>query len=86
MSFEKKETSIPIHFIESDGEVVTPSDTTQVAYKSLYVGGGGNLAVQLFNSSGTVIYSNVADATFMPISVRRVLSTGTTATNIIGHF
>ena len=85
MSFEKKETSIPVHFIESNGEAVTPNDVTQVAYKSLYVGTGGNVAVQLYNSDNTVIYQNVGDGTFLPISVRRVLSTGTTASNIIGH-
>ena len=32
MSFEKKETSIPVHFIESDGEAVTKSGTQLSLY------------------------------------------------------
>ena len=84
MSFEKKETSIPVHFIESDGEAVTKSDTTEVAYKSLFIGTGGDVAVQLYNGNATLTYKNVADGTFMPISVKKVMA-ATTAGDIIGH-
>lgn len=81
------ERDIPVspQFLASDGEAVVKSDTTIVNYNSLYVGTAGNVVVQLAKSEGTVTYANVADATFLPIAVIRVLD-ATTASNIIGHF
>lgn len=66
---------------------VTPSDVTVlVGARALYVGGAGNLTVEMLNpesAAATVTFSGVPAGTLLPISVERVLSTGTTATLIV---
>lgn len=63
---------------------VTPSDVTEFAQpmRSLYIGTTGNVAVLTTNGQ-SVIFANVPVG-ILPIRCRRVNSTGTTATNIIG--
>ena len=67
---------------------VTPSDSTAVAFRSLWVGGNGtgakNVAVMPLNGDTAVTFVNVADGTLLPIAVRKVMSTNTTHTNIVG--
>jgi hypothetical protein len=61
---------------------VTPSNTTRIAdTKALYVGGAGNLAVE-FPNGNSVTINGVTAGTLLPLRVRRVLSTGTTASDI----
>lgn len=62
---------------------VTPSDSTDLEYipRALYVGGEGNLKVDMMDGS-TVTFASVPVGIF-PIRVTRVYSTGTAATNII---
>lgn len=67
-----------------DGASVTPMDGTAQNYNALYVGSGGSLAVTLRDSSASVTFVNVGDGEFLPLRVKYILSTGTTATNIIG--
>jgi len=50
---------------------------------SLFVGGAGNIAVVPASSDQTVILENVPDSSFIPLQVKRVNSTSTTATKII---
>jgi len=53
---------------------------------SLFVGGGGtgaNLAVVPASSDQVVLLENIPDSSFIPLQVKRVNSTGTTATKII---
>jgi hypothetical protein len=53
---------------------------------SLFVGGGGtgaNLAVVPACSDQVVLLENIPDSSFIPLQVKRVNSTGTTATKII---
>ena len=71
-----------VDFNADKGEVVTPSDTKIVSYRSLYVGGEGTLVVEL-SEGGVLTYENISG--FAPLSVKRVLFSGTTATNINGH-
>lgn len=67
--------------------VVTPADATVLAgVRGLYVGGAGNLTVEMLNPesvAATVLFSAVPAGTVLPIVVERVLSTGTTATLIV---
>ena len=69
---------------------VVPSDTLDVRYDALFVGSTGNVAVICRDdtaddaNSGAVTLFNVASGEILPFSVRRVLSTNTTASNIIG--
>lgn len=72
---------------------VTPSDSTslllngkeQMAPKGLYVGTGGNLAVQ-FGNAASITFSNVLGGTLLPIRPHKVMSTSTTASNIVALY
>ena len=79
--------------------VVTASDTTHLpTTRALYVGGTGDLALVMTDSDLTssasasdaqavdVIFYNVSAGTVLPVQVQRVLSTGTTATNIVALY
>jgi hypothetical protein len=65
---------------------VTKSDVTVLAgVRSLYVGGAGDLTVEMLNPETpgvTVVFTAVPAGTVLPISVERVLA-ATTATNIV---
>ena len=50
---------------------------------SLFVGGQGDIAVIPASSDETVIMQNIPDSSFVPLQVKRVLASNTTATNII---
>jgi hypothetical protein len=66
--------------------VVALSDTvdlTRVA-KALYVGGSGNIVLIAEDSDTALTFSNVPSGYILPVRVRRILLTGTTATNILG--
>lgn len=81
--------------------LVTPSDTKDVTNatgdaaasyaKSLYIGTTGNVAIVAANDNsasgaGTAVtFSNVPVGWF-PVRVRRVMSTNTTASNIVGLY
>ena len=63
---------------------VTPSDATVFDQESaIFVGVGGDVALRLIGNSTTATYKNVASGTLLPVSADKVLSTGTTATNIV---
>lgn len=67
-------------------EAVTPNDSTNLTFltRMVYVGGEGNLAVE-FDSGDTATFAVAAGAQ-MPLAVRKVLSTGTTATSIVACY
>ena len=66
---------------------VTPDDNSDLAIIGaiIFVGGGGNLEVTTV-SGDTVIYKNLPDAYTLPVQVRRVKATNTTATDIIAQY
>lgn len=67
---------------------VTPSDNDDLANvsRALYVGGAGNVNVHMLGSRTAVVFSGVPAGTILPIRVRRVLSTSTTATQILNLY
>ena len=67
------------------GAAVTPNDGTDLTHttRAINVGGAGNLAVILDRDSSAVTFLAVAAGTMLPIRVRRVMSTNTTATSIV---
>ena len=66
---------------------VTKSDATVFAEESsIYVGTAGDIALVLVGSSTAVTYHNVPAGTLLPCNVKQVLSTGTTASDIVRGF
>lgn len=64
---------------------VTKSDATEYYPPiTLYVGGTGNVAVVDALGGASVIFTAVPAGTVLPVRVRQVLSTGTTATALVG--
>jgi len=68
-------------------ETVSPSDSLDLAHvsRAIYVGGTGDLAVTM-KEGGSVTFKNVVGGTVIAIRVARVLSSGTTATDIVGMY
>lgn len=78
---------LPTRSLIRDALSVVPSDTVDLSKgvsRGLYIGGTGNIAVIL--SSGTQITLNSIPVGFTNLSVSRVLSTGTSATNIVALY
>ena len=67
---------------------VTPSDSTVLAssVKALFIGVAGNVAVYMKGSTTSVVFKGCAAGQVLPIQVDRVLSTGTTATDIVALY
>ena len=62
---------------------VSPDDSGRFdPTRAVYVGGEGNLRVMMWGGQ-VVTFSGVTAGTMLPISITRVYSTGTTATNIL---
>lgn len=64
---------------------LTPNDTTNFTkvYRGFYVGGSGNIKIRTFGDNDVTL-NNIAVGVPIPIKIKRVFSTGTTATNIVG--
>lgn len=63
---------------------VTPSDTADLPFRpmGLYIEGGG--AIAFVGSGGVTRTVNVDNFAILPVSARRILAAGTTATGIHG--
>lgn len=70
----------------SDCFAVTPSDTIALARttRAIYVGTGGDLAVQTIGSSSPVTFRNVISGSILDIRIGQVFATGTTAQDLVG--
>ena len=66
-------------------KVVTKSDTTIVDCRSLYIGVSGDVAVQTTEDGTSVVFKAVPVGV-LPVSAIRVMSTGTTATDIVALY
>jgi hypothetical protein len=64
---------------------ITPNDSADLAQftRLVYVGGTGDVTVNMAGSGTTILFKAVPVGTVLPIRVSRVLSTGTTATNLV---
>ena len=65
---------------------VTPDDDADLVFnKGLWVGTGGTVAVQMWEAPDgeTVGLGSVPTGTLLPLRVKKVLATGTTATNLV---
>lgn len=71
-------------YIATRAVAVTPSDTADNSYAYLFMGTGGNLAIIPEGGSAAVTLNNVPTGSFVWIRVKRVMSTNTTASQIVG--
>ena len=76
--------------LESPAErafAITGNDSTDLTVfpRAIYVGGAGNVKVTTLGGD-TVTFSGVLAGTVLPVRVKRVFSTDTTATNLIGIY
>jgi len=67
---------------------ITPNDTNLLANltRGIYVGGDGNIVLFMADDESSVTFVGVLAGTLLPLRVARVLSTGTTATNLVGVY
>jgi len=76
--------------LESPAErafAITGNDSTDLTVfpRAIYVGGAGNVKVITLGGD-TVTFSGVLAGTVLPVRVKRVFSTDTTATNLLGLY
>lgn len=65
---------------------VTTSDSSEIdPTRGLYIGGAGNIKVDTAAGT-TVTLNNAAAGSVLPIRVKKVYATGTTATNIVALY
>jgi len=66
---------------------ISPRDSANLNTfsRSLYVGGGGNVAITTVKGTN-VTFANVPAGAILPVRAQKVLYTGTTATLIIGLY
>lgn len=70
------------------GAAVTPSDSVDLSggtCRALYVGGSGDISVLFQGSTTPVLFVGFAGGV-LPIQVKRVRATGTTATSIVALY
>lgn len=67
----------------SGAKVLTKSDTAPNNAHGLYIGGAGDVAV-VTAGGDTCTFSAVPVGTIIPVHIKQLLSTGTTATLIVG--
>ena len=66
---------------------VTASDSTNLTSlcRALYIGGDGNVAA-VFPDDSVVTFSGLTAGSILPVRVKRVNATNTTATNIVALY
>ncbi len=66
---------------------VTPSDSTDLTgARAVYVGVTGNVALMALYDSTAVTLTAVPAGTILPVRIKRVMSTNTTATSIVAIY
>ena len=63
---------------------VTPSDTADLSNPGqIWVGGAGNVKVDMLGTGTAISFVGLDAGQFLPVIVKRVYNTDTTATNIV---
>lgn len=72
-------------FPPTQAQAVTASDGVELpdSTKGIYVGGGGDLSLVLLNDTAPVNLVDVPAGVLLPLCVKKVMATGTTATDIV---
>lgn len=65
---------------------INADDDNDITYpiRALYVGTGGDLVVILQDDTTEVTFANVLGGSCLPIQVKRVMATGTAASDLVG--
>lgn len=66
-----------------DAEAITKSDSASNTYSGIYVGGTGDVTV-VTEAGTTVTFKAVPVGAVLPIRTKKVMSTNTTATLMVG--
>lgn len=69
--------------IPSNAEVIVTSAAPVKSYVGLYVGTGGDVVIRT-STGDDVTFTAVPSGTIIPIACRGVVTTGTTASTIVG--
>ncbi len=74
-----------VDFPAKNLRTITPNDSTELAFipKALYVGTGGNLTIMAQEDTVAVTLTNIPAGSIIPVRVKIVLATGTTASGIV---
>lgn len=69
----------------SGGFTIAPSDSTDLSEvtRAVYIGTGGAIAAVMLGGED-VTFTSVPGGTLLPVRLRRIKATGTTATALIG--
>ncbi len=73
----------------TDAVAVSPSDTVDLATvptRGLWIGAGGDVAVNMQGTGTAVVFKGAATGAILPIQVKRVLVTNTTASSIVALY
>ena len=79
---------VQANVIATDATSITPSDSTDLAggaTKGLYIGGAGNVKVDMADGT-TITFTALSAGIIHPISAKRVYVTDTTATLILAVY
>lgn len=75
-----------LSMLEPSGDAValTKSDTDDLREisRAIWVGGAGDITV-IMSSGSSVLISSVPAGTLLPIRIRKLMSTGTSASNVV---
>lgn len=67
---------------------ITPTDDVLLEDypRGLWVGGAGDISLKLIGDDTAVTFAGVVAGSLLPLRVKEVRATGTTATNIVGVY
>lgn len=70
----------------SSAFAITPNDDVDLTYpiRALYVGTGGDIVCILWDDTAEVTFANVLGGSCLPLQVKRILDTGTGASDLVG--
>lgn len=72
----------------ADAVAVTPSDSTALSegVRALYIGGAGDVAVKFPGNDAAITFAGATAGSILAVQAEFVMSTNTTATNIVALY
>lgn len=70
------------------GYAITPSDSADlpIVPRAIFVGGAGNITLRLVDDSANIVLNGCLAGSIIPVRANKVMSTGTTATNLVALY